>query len=200
LLDEADEIYRELGDERKLARVMWTRGAGLKLAGQDEAAVPIWEQAIELSRAHDDVQYEALSASSLASVALEAGRLDEAAHWYLRGLAWARDIGDVPGITLALPIVAVATLEFMGPEPAATMMGAYETLTRRYGISAPPGLTMVVRQADPLRRIAVAMDPASMQAAMDRGRSMGPDEAADFVFEQIGRLGRSPGMPDGGLS
>jgi predicted ATPase/class 3 adenylate cyclase len=195
-LDEADRIYQELGDERRSGRVMWARGAGLKMAGQDEAAVEMWERAIEIARAHDDVQYEALAASSLASQSLAAGRLDDAAGWYLQGLTWARETGDAAGITLALPIVAVAACELIGPEPAATMMGAYETLTRRFGISPPPGLTMVVRQMDPMARIAAAMGADAMQVALDRGRAMTADEAADYVLDQARRFDRAGGGTD----
>jgi predicted ATPase/class 3 adenylate cyclase len=184
-LDEADAIYSELGDGLKQARVLWARGAGLMWAGQAGPAVESWERAYEGSRAHDDVTYESLGASSLAAIALESGRVDQAVRWYREILMLGRDMFDAAGITLALPIAAAAVAELVGPEPAATMMGAHETLTRRFGITTPPGLTEAVRQADPTRRISTALDPEAIRVAMDRGRSMGPEEAADFVLDQL---------------
>ncbi len=189
LLEEADAIYREEGDERGLARVMWTRGAGLQFAGQEDAAAELWRRSHALSRADDDVTYETLAASSLGAVALSAGRSEEAVGWYIDALITAREIGDVVGMTLSLPIAARAAADLVGPEPAATMLGAYETLTRRYGISAPPGLTAIIRQIDPMASIAAQLDPATVAAAMERGRAMDPEEAAEFVITTVRSLG-----------
>ena len=44
-----------------------------------------------------------------------------------------RELGDAPAITVALPLMAAAVFELAGPVPAATIMGAYEGLSKRYG-------------------------------------------------------------------
>jgi hypothetical protein len=109
----------------------------------------------------------------------------------------ARVTSDVAGETLALPVAAAAVLDLVGPEPAATMMGAYETLSRRFGVQPPPGLAMIIEQGDVLTRTRAALETAAFATAFQRGQAMGPEEAVAFVLEQVDRMSVPParGMP-----
>jgi hypothetical protein len=95
-------------------------------------------------------------------------------------------------VTLALPVAAAAVLDLVGPEPAATILGAYETLSRRFGVRPPPGLATAIERGDTPARCRAALEPSAFDAALDRGRVMGPDEAVAFVFEQVDRMSTSP--------
>jgi tetratricopeptide (TPR) repeat protein len=196
-LDEAEAIYRAVGDERKQARVLWARGAGAKMAGRDDDALRLWQEAYSRLHAVDDAYYESLAASSLGAAALESGDREAAARWFVVAMTLARVTSDVAGETLALPVAAAAVLDLVGPEPAATMMGAYETLSRRFGVQPPPGLAMIIEQGDVLTRTRAALETAAFATAFQRGQAMGPEEAVAFVLEQVDRMSVPParGMP-----
>ncbi|MEO8228561.1 MAG: adenylate/guanylate cyclase domain-containing protein [Chloroflexota bacterium] len=194
MIDEAARIYESLGEEVNLARTMWARAAASAAAGRRDEALALWREAYERSRQSNDAYYESLAASSLAATYLEAGDREAAMRWFIAALGLAREISDITGMTLALPIAALATIELVGPEPAAVMMGAYESQTRRFGIRPPPGLAIIAERGDPLARARAALEPATLEDALDRGRAMAPDETVAFVLGIFDRMG-----PPGGF-
>ena len=196
MIDEAATIYERLGETGNLARLMWVRGAALAAAGRRDEAIERWTEAFEASREADDLYYTSLAASSLATMSLDAGDRDAAARWFITALGIARQVSDVTGMTVALPVAAMVAIELVGPEPGAVIMGAYQSQSRRYGVRPPRGLGRVVEQGDPLGRLTAEMDPERLEAALERGRLMAPDESTAYVLDLFDRMpatGPGPG-------
>jgi predicted ATPase/class 3 adenylate cyclase len=178
------ESYRELGDERSLTRTEVYRGALLlRVSDQADEARRVLEAAHERCRALDDVAYEAMAASMIGGAYLARGDGRAAARWFIEALIVAREIGDVPAITGLLPIEAAAALEIHRPDSAAVITGAFEALSRRYGIQPPLGLERVLAQMDARGRAKAALDPEAFEAALRRGREMTLEEAVAYVLE-----------------
>ena len=199
MIDESAAIYERLGAAGNLARLKWVRGAAYAAAGRHEDAVAEWTRAYESSIEAGDLYYATLAASSLATSSLDAGDRPGAARWFITALREGRKVADVTGMILALPIAAMAVIELVGPEPAAVIMGAYQSQSRRFGVTPPRGLGRVVEQGDPLGRLTAEMDPVSLEAALEVGRAMSPEESTAYVldlFDRLGPPGPSPAEVD----
>jgi predicted ATPase/class 3 adenylate cyclase len=181
-LDELAQAYRELGDERSLARTEVLRG-GLLLAHNEQEARRVLEAAHARFRELDDVIYEAMAASMVGGAYLQLGERRAAARWFVEVLLVSRDMGDLPGITPVLPIEAVAALELGRPESAAVILGAFDALSLRYGVRPPVGLEQVVVVMDPRGRAKAELDPEAFDVAMRRGRQMTLEEVVAYVLE-----------------
>jgi predicted ATPase/class 3 adenylate cyclase len=183
------ESYRELGDERSLARTQVLRGALLlRVADQADEARRVLEAAHDRCRALDDVAYEAMTASMIGRADLTRGDGRAAAHWFVEALVLAKEIGDVPAITGLLPIEAAAALEMGRPDSAAVIIGAFDALSRRSGIRPPLGLERVLAQMDARGRAQAALDPEAFEAAVRRGHDLTLDEMIAYVLEITGPL------------
>jgi predicted ATPase/class 3 adenylate cyclase len=181
-LDELVNAYRELGDERSLARIEVLRG-GLLLVDNESEARHVLEVAHGRFRELDDVLYEAMAASMIGGTYLKQGNSRAAARWFVEVLIVLREIGDMPRIAGLLPIEAVAALELGRPESAAVILGAFDALSRRYGLQPPAGFEQSVAFMDPRGRAKAALDPETFQSAMLRGGEMTLEEAVAYVLE-----------------
>jgi tetratricopeptide (TPR) repeat protein len=181
-LDELVEAYRELGDERPLARTEVLH-AGLLLQSDPVQARRILEAAHAHFRALDDVIYEAMAASMIGGAYLMEGDRKAAARWFVEVLVVAREITDRPAVISLLPIEAVAALELGRPEAAAVILGAFDTLSRRYGVQPPVGLAQTLNVLDPRGRAQAALDSEAFDAAARRGGEMTMAEAVAYVLE-----------------
>ncbi len=68
-------------------------------------------------------------------------------------------------------------------------MGAYQSQSRRFGVTPPRGLGRVVEQGDPLGRLTAEMDPVRLEAALEVGRAMSPEELTAYVLDLFDRMG-----------
>ena len=153
--------------------------------GQEVEAVELIEGLVERFRALDDPRYESMAVGSLAAAALGRGDRESALRHFLASFGRDRDLGDVAGITTALPILATAALQLAGPEPAATIMSAYEALSKRYGLRMPRSLEQFIASVDvdPLVVARSALDPATFQEAIERGRVMTYADVGAYVHD-----------------
>jgi predicted ATPase/class 3 adenylate cyclase len=190
-LDEAEAYYervaadyRALGDERGQARALFLRGSRLLAAGRPREAIEVLEEAMRRYRELDDMAYALMTAGAIGGAYLELGDRTTGVHWFISGMALAaREVGDDLAVTASLPIGASAAIELGRPEAAARLMGAYEALSRAYGIDPPIGLKRVFDLFDPLGRARAQLDPTAFEAALERGRQMSLDQAVALVLE-----------------
>ena len=182
--EQVEAAYRAIGDERGLARVTFMRGNMLMAMDRGSEAIEVFEQARDRFREFDDVPYESMTAGGLGRAYLELGDRDRAIRYFLRGVVGlAREVDDQGAMTMTLPIGAIAALELDRPEAAAMIMGAFESLSRGYGVRPPGGLQQVYARFDPLGRVQAQLDPATFQAAMQHGRDLRLDQAVSLVLE-----------------
>jgi len=195
-LDQLAKAFREFGDERSLARIELLRGTLLLTEDQDQARL-VLEQAVVHFDELDDVVHEVVAAFMIASVYVAQGDRRGAARSFIDMLIVAREIGDVVAITSVLPIEAMAAIELERPESAAMILGAFDGLSRRYGVQMEVNLEQLVAAYDPRGRAQGALDPETFDAALRRGREMTLEEAVAYVLEMAKPLIDVPSDPGG---
>ncbi len=186
-LDGIEAAYRELGDERAIARTMWARGSQLVGASRMAEAVKILEPAIIRFRELADYRYQMQAAGSLSAANFALGNPASAARWLLEGVAVAHEDRNLPMTTAGLPSIAMAVFHLGLPEAAAEILGAYDGLSQRYGVRMPENLERLLTTHDPPAQVREALEPDVYDRARARGRQMGIDEAVAFAMEMVGR-------------
>jgi predicted ATPase/class 3 adenylate cyclase len=181
-VEELVASYRELGDERSLARTEVLRASILFVDNENDAR-RILEAAHARFRALDDLLYEAMAASMIGGAYLKQGHSRAAARWFVEMLVVVREIGDMPRVAMLLPIEAVAALELGRPEAAAVILGAFDALSRRYGVQQPAGLEQALAFMDPRKRVKSALDQAAYKAAFRQGQEMTLEQVVAYVLE-----------------
>ena len=72
-----------------------------------------------------------------------------------------------PRRAVALPLMAAVAFELAGPVPAATIMGAYEGLSKRYGVKMPRELSRRAAESGRRERASGALDADIYQQAFE---------------------------------
>jgi predicted ATPase/class 3 adenylate cyclase len=183
IIDDAERRFRELGDERGIARLEWTRATAVMQSGDAAGSIAIFERLLAMYEATGDAWYHALAAGSLAWAHWAIGDVSTAGRWLLQGLAETRSMRDIASMTIGLPALSVYALTACGPEVAASIMGAFETLTQMYGIEPPGGLNFLITTQQPLDRARQELGDEAFEVAFERGRRLTLEEAIDLVAE-----------------
>ena len=109
-LEEALAAYRELGDERGVARMLSNLGGVAALEGDLERAVALFEETLPLHRKAEDDRALMITLSNLASLADLGGDHERGIALGEEGLAVARRLGDQDQISIALHNLGRAAL------------------------------------------------------------------------------------------
>jgi predicted ATPase len=191
-LDEIEAAYRELGDERALARTMWARSTRLAAARRRTEAIEVLEVAIERYRALGDLSYQSQAATLLTALNLELGDASTAARWLLEALGLADEARSAAIVMTGLPMTALVIARLGMPEDAATIFGAYEGLTRRWGIRMPRFLEELMSSRFPMSEITDALPRATYDAARRRGDGMQVQEVLAYARQLVAERGALP--------
>ena len=185
-IDEAEERFRRLGDERGAARASWGRGI-LALSG-GKGVLATGSGQVEDATAHlrkgladferlDDRQYHAMTEASLAWAAFAAGDVPTASRMAIEALVESQSMRDLGTTTISLHIgvlLGALTGQF---EKAAEIHGAFDALCERYGVRPPAALALFVGGNDPFEMTRQNLDPETWAEAYARGRRLTLDEA-----------------------
>jgi predicted ATPase/class 3 adenylate cyclase len=193
-IDEVADTFRALGDEWSLARTLWVRSNLMLAAGRPVEAQRLMLEAVPRYRALGDLPYEMQAAIGLLLGGLLFGDRKIAAEWFPASLALAKELGDLAAIAIGLPSFAVAALEFAGPSMAATLLGAYDEMCRRYGMQMPLRLEQVISMLEPRERARAALSPADFEAALEVGRALSVGEVYALLDQTVGQI-RTAGGP-----
>ncbi|MGH2448895.1 MAG: ATP-binding protein [Chloroflexota bacterium] len=99
---EAIEIFRTIGDEEKLARMLLLLGATLQDRGEYEQSADLKAQALDIFRERGDKAKYAQTLNDLGTVKADLGEIDEARQLYRESLALCREVGDIRASGIAL--------------------------------------------------------------------------------------------------
>jgi predicted ATPase/DNA-binding SARP family transcriptional activator/Tfp pilus assembly protein PilF len=105
-------IWRELGDDVRVASCLSDLGAVAHIRGEYSAAQALHAEALELAERAGDAQQTGQALSGLGRLALHQGDLDKATRYYTQSMARFHDIGDLRRATLILGnlgVVAIST-------------------------------------------------------------------------------------------
>jgi hypothetical protein len=182
-LDRVQAGYEALGDEAGQSHVLFVRGQRLLGLGRVREAIRVLEEAMQRYEQRGDVAYQSMTAGTLGNAHLGLGERDAAIHWFIGGVAQlAAELGDEIVITMNMPIGAIAAIERGRPEAAAMIMGAYETMSRKYAIRPPLALGRIFNEYAALERARAELDPLAYAAALERGRQMSLEEATALIL------------------
>ena len=186
------EKYREVDDEVGIARVEFSF-AVMAI----EAQIPELPRAtlIELARRFRDLSdpaYESMACFALAWVAIREGNVREASGWGLRAMLLERPLHDVASMTIGLQESGAVLLELGDAEGAATVLGAFGSLSDRYGVRAPLAFERVLGVNTTNERINGQLGSDCAAEAARRGRVMTLDEISAYLVERLDALGIEP--------
>jgi hypothetical protein len=166
-------------------------------AGRYEEAGVVIREALPRFEKNDDVFYVALASGALAAVALAEQDLASAINLGLLSLRSSYEIRDVASITLLLRSAAFLLILAERPEDAATVLGAYESHCRRYGIRPPVDPESWLHVLGQAKELLAALDRPEFREARLRGEAMTTDAVVAFMLERLPELGLAtePAVP-----
>jgi predicted ATPase len=198
MVEEVLRRYRDLGDERSLARAGWGLGILAMSGGRPAEAAEQLERILPEFDRLDDRQYHAMAVASLGWAWFARGDVARATRYAIDGLLESHAMRDLGTTTISLHIgvlVAVMTGRF---EESAELIGAFDASCERYGVRPPAALTRFIEVNDPFVTTREALEPEVYQAAYERGRRFTLDEAVAKVAELgevAAAMGPSRGTP-----
>lgn len=137
LLEESLEVWRKVGDKKRIATTLSTLGVAAQRQGDYEQATARFEEALPLLREVGEKQWIAIALSSLGLVALYQGNYQRARAWCEESLEVFRDSGDRRGIASVLTNLGMMCLE-QGDEAQAARL-CEESLSLRREMSDKGG-------------------------------------------------------------
>ena len=181
IAEDAERQFRDLGDERGVARARWAKPTLAMQAGRvDEARAGLEDLRAEFERL-GDTQYHAMTTASLGWAAFVAGDFPAACRWSVQALDETYRLGDLGTTTISLHI-GVLMAAFIGrSEDAARLTGAFDALSERYGVRPPAALGRFIDRIDPFAMAREGLSPEAYAAAYEAGRRMTLEEAVELV-------------------
>ncbi|MBA3235666.1 MAG: hypothetical protein H0T59_06720 [Chloroflexi bacterium] len=181
-LMEARRAFEEIGDARGVNRCDWAL-ANLAMIFDGPAVAfdsmsLVRDRAVELG----DAPYAALAGGSMAWDAHAMGDLPSALRWSLSAIEGMYALRDVASTTISLPIGATLALLIGRPEDAAVILGAFNGLSDRYGVTPPYALSQLIMGVEPMDQVREQLAPEVLDGALDRGQRMTLDEVMPLVM------------------
>lgn len=178
---EAAGLFREVGDERGVARLEWSTATNLFTQGRLDETDRILSDLHARFRELGDIYYLSLVTDTRSWIALATDRPEEALRWSGRALHMYRALGDVAGRTIGLAGVAVMLLAVDLAREAAIVRSAYEALTARYFVRPPILLEQLVGPNWAPEQLKARLSPDELAEANRLGSQMTLEEVVDFV-------------------
>lgn len=179
---EAEDLYRELGDDFGLARL---QEAGFLILMAKGMATPqafvadLDERAAALEGLGDPYISRAAKAYR-AFAAFQVGELKKAMAWLVRGIRDNLAMHERSDAALTLQFVVAVSPMVGRPDLGATIHGAAQGNFDRMGIRSPATYEDLVGM-DPLPILAQALGPAAFDEAVAAGRRLSLEEAIDLT-------------------
>jgi tetratricopeptide (TPR) repeat protein len=180
--DEVIARFRDLGDERGIARAEWAFGNAWLDGGDAEKAREVFLASLERFEELGDAQYHHMTAASLAWAEFRLGHQEAAVRWAIKGLRESYATRDIGTATISLHIGVLIAVLLGEPETAARLTGAFEAGCERYGVRPPAALERFLQVADPFQMARDALSPEAWDLAYEAGRRMTIGEAVALVI------------------
>jgi predicted ATPase/class 3 adenylate cyclase len=182
-LDEALRLYRELGDRRGEANVLWGLGQQQYFKNLDDAGTARFRESLELFRAEGDRTMEGWALHMLGGSLLRAENRDEAREAFRHALRHFYVAGDTAGMTLVLDDLSSQAIADEDHIRAARLWGAARSLTQTTGASLA-AYTDTWLESKVRPSVRVALDPEELQRGAREGASMSLDEAVAYALDR----------------
>jgi hypothetical protein len=195
LRNEASRLFRQVGDERSLARVEMTRMFSLLSAGNVREGREAMVAALARFEELDDAFYIALASGALSSVSLAFGDVPDALRLLIRCVTLQYAMGDLASTTLTIRSASVLLMTAGLEAEGATVYGRYEALCRRHGYRPPQDPQGWIMLGWEQQRLESAVEPFVKERR--RGAEMTTDEALAIVVRASEKLDGRPAVIPG---
>ena len=192
-LAEALALYRELGDERGEANVLWGRGNKRYFSHEEAASIEEFTEALAKFRHVGDRTMEAWSLHMLGGAQVRVRDLDAAGENLRQALRLFWQAGDASGVTLVLDDLASLALARNEIERGARLWGAARNLTKATGAS----LAMLVDgwiEQDVRPNVRNLLDQEDVARLAAEGAAMTLDAVTAYALgvevDELARLGQ----------
>jgi predicted ATPase/class 3 adenylate cyclase len=174
--------WREIGDDRRACYALMMLGQAACMRGDYAEGARRYRELDELARRLGDPRSLMYANHSLSDLALFEGDQAAAFDGYVRGLARAREFGDVSWMTYELEGQAMAAAGIARPLRSARLAGAAAAQRQKIGLGLmSPWWTRL--QDDWLGAARRTLGPESTEAALAEGREMGFDAAVAYGLD-----------------
>ena len=178
MLAEALPLFRKIGDQTGVARVLWGTGNALFFAKEYADAVPLLEEAVALNRQLDDRFGLGWSIHTLGLVTFNLGDVQRARACWLEAIHLFAAAGDVPGMVLQLDNLSVLARSDSDFQRAGRLWAAASA----YQVSSGTGLGRLLREEEGRTgREGLSDDEAARVWA--EGQAMTLEQAVAYALE-----------------
>jgi predicted ATPase/class 3 adenylate cyclase len=181
-LQEARQLYEELGDVRGVANVRWGIGNSKYFGDVEDAGVSDFRAALVGFREVGDRTMEAWALHMLGGALLREGKVDESRPYLRHALRHFYDAGDASGMALVIDDLSSHALGDGDPQRAARLWGAARALTAATGADLA-GFTDGWIELKVRPNVRTALDPAELERGAREGAAMPLDEAVAYALE-----------------
>jgi predicted ATPase len=181
LLAESLDIYRELGDDRGEANVLWGLGNARYFANDFNPASSDLALALEKFRKVGDRTMEAWTLHMLGGAYIRVGRLEDARRDLSQALRIFSGASDAAGITLILDDISSLELAEGHAARAARLWGAARGLARTTGAGLASMVDDVV-ESDARPHVRKALSAEDLQRLAAEGAAMTLDDLVAYAL------------------
>jgi ATP/maltotriose-dependent transcriptional regulator MalT len=183
LAGESLALFREACDEREAVAATRTLAFTYHSRGDLERARILHESNLAQAQALGFKETEAGTLGSLAMIAFEQGRVEDALALGKQNLLAWRDLGSLQGIAQSLCGRASALAVLPGKaDTAARLLSCFEALREQIGVSE----AWVARMNEQtLSAIGARLDESAFAEAWEQGRELTIDEAVALALESL---------------
>jgi predicted ATPase/class 3 adenylate cyclase len=178
---EALALYREIGDMRGEANVLWGIGNDKYFSESGDAGVTEFLAALEKFRLSGDRTMEAWSLHMVGSALLRRRRHEDSRPYLEDSLRHFYMARDAAGITLVLDDLSSQAVADGDPERAARLWGAARVLTTASG-AALAGFTEKEFESELRPNVRKSVDPADLERWAADGAALSLDEAVAYAL------------------
>jgi hypothetical protein len=181
-LEEALAIYRELGDRRGEAGVLWTIGTGFSYTGDLAASERYLTEAAGVAEESGDLFHASWATYMLAGLRTRNGDTDGAAAHIRRALEMFASVRDSTGMMLCLSEVGYALTGAGDVAAGLRLEAAAAAFESRHGGTYLANIRGLSMRPDP--RTFIGDDPA-LAAAWAEGETLSLEEAVALALADI---------------
>ncbi|HEY4226759.1 MAG TPA: adenylate/guanylate cyclase domain-containing protein [Candidatus Limnocylindrales bacterium] len=187
-LEEALAIYRELGDERGEANVLWGLGNRRYFENEIDPGSEDLRLALVKFRKVGDRTMEGWSLHMLGSALIRLGRLDEAREDLLAAVRIFHEASDATGLTLVLDDLSSLAIAEGQIERAGRLWGAARNLVATTGANLASFVDVSV-ELENRPNVRKAMPTGDLDRLAREGAAMTLDDLVAYVLEAPGNPG-----------
>ena len=176
LLDESLDIYRRLGDERGIAKVMWGIGS-VEFIFKPEVGKDAFLESLRLHRKLGDQFGVGWSLRELGMIELRAGNHGAALDFMREALELFDQSHDISGVTLLLNDLSRVEIALGRLERGARLAGAAAAL------QATTGTDLATAINEMLGSVMSQVDPASLRTEWEAGQQLTLEQAVSLALE-----------------